>query len=171
MPSRQRDASMDSISITARFQSKVASPTLMKALSQFHWCGYCEREGTVQAPASLARRTAIAAASSGWSCIREGCQESGNVAGGVLEVKEPNVLVRAMSQVAGTEADTRSHHGNALLREEVFRCCPAHQRRQQSGLTVDLLCRLSAHSNERRVRIGHARPLRPQDLDLDVVKA
>src|SRR5215472_3865808 len=171
MPSRQRAASMASISMTARSQSYVAMPRLMKALSQFHWCGYWTREGTVQVPASLARRTALAATSSRGSGIREANQQPRHVACGVLEVHEPNVFVRAVCQVAGTEPKSRGDHWNTPLREEVHRRCPPDKRGQKRGLAVDLLCGLRTQPNQKCVRIGHAGPLRSEDLDLDIGEA
>src|SRR6266568_2273365 len=102
MPSRQRAARIDSISAAARSQSNVARPSATKALSQFHWCGYCARAGTVHLPVSLARRTRRAAAASG-SVTGEADQQAGDVPRRVLQVDQADVLVGAVREVALAE--------------------------------------------------------------------
>ena len=63
-PSAHWPRSSDSSSCAARAGSSHDQPTAMYAASQFHWCGYWRREGTVDAPVQLPASTRRAAANS-----------------------------------------------------------------------------------------------------------
>ena len=51
-------------SCSARAWSYHERPMAMNAESQFHWCGYSVRDGSVEAPSQLASSTARASVSS-----------------------------------------------------------------------------------------------------------